>query len=205
MNVAKLQLSPEETALVNNAAVLLTKNRILQEVELFFAALAKPYQQLYLNENPLPPEALTALPPKISRGENYQGLPYRILDYPRCFEKEDVFACRSFFWWGHFMSVTLHLKGQYLKTYASQVVEKAVLAKQDFRIALEGDEWDHDARNYTALSATSREGWLKKIPQASFCKVSVILELGRWDTVSQAMLDSYRFFWEACSTQFPKR
>ena len=33
--------------------------------------------------------------PKISKGENYKGLPYVMLDYPRCFGKTDIFAIRQ--------------------------------------------------------------------------------------------------------------
>ena len=51
--------------------------------------------------------------PKISKGENYRGLPYVMLDYPRLFGREEVLAIRTFFWWGHGFSVTLHLKGGY--------------------------------------------------------------------------------------------
>src|SRR5436189_6462548 len=36
---------------------------------------------------------------KISKGENYLGYPWQILDYPRVFEKENVFAFRTLCWW----------------------------------------------------------------------------------------------------------
>lgn len=48
---------------------------------------------------------------KISRGENYHGLPYLVLDYPRHFARPDVAAVRTLFWWGHGYSQTLHLQG----------------------------------------------------------------------------------------------
>ena len=63
------------------------------------------------------PEEVLIQSPKISRGENYNGLPYVMLDYPRCFGKEDVFAMRTMFWWGNFFSITWHLKGKYSKEY----------------------------------------------------------------------------------------
>ena len=57
------------------------------------------------------PEAVIQSSPKITRGENYQLLPYVILDYPRCFQKEQVFAIRTMFWWGKGISITLHVSG----------------------------------------------------------------------------------------------
>jgi hypothetical protein len=50
---------------------------------------------------------------KISRGENYQLLPYIILDYPSYFSRNNIFAVRTMFWWGNFFSITLHLSGDH--------------------------------------------------------------------------------------------
>ncbi len=35
-----------------------------------------------------------------------------MLDYPRAFGRDSIFACRTFFWWGRFFSLTLHLAGR---------------------------------------------------------------------------------------------
>jgi hypothetical protein len=48
--------------------------------------------------------------PKIFRGENYKKLPYIVLDYPRTFSAENIFAYRTMFWWGKEFSFTLHLQ-----------------------------------------------------------------------------------------------
>ena len=48
------------------------------------------------------PRGENAYSGKISRGENYRGLPYLILDYPAYFSQKDIFAFRTMFWWGHF-------------------------------------------------------------------------------------------------------
>ena len=55
--------------------------------------------------------AIVQSTPKIAKGENYLQLPYVLLDYPRCFDKENIFAIRTMFWWGNFFSITLHLSG----------------------------------------------------------------------------------------------
>jgi len=59
--------------------------------------------------------------PKISRGENYLGLPYLVLDYPRLFRPDAVLAIRTFFWWGHFFSSTLQLSGGYKTEFLSRL------------------------------------------------------------------------------------
>jgi hypothetical protein len=135
MESANLQLSPEEMRLVMQPDWILTKNSIIKKVVGLFASLSEEYRGLL--ESPISP--------KISKGENYQGLPYVMLDYPRLFGREDVLAIRTFFWWGHAFSVTLHLKGEYLRRYLPVLKgEWARLAEAGFYIGISEDEWRHE-------------------------------------------------------------
>src|SRR5580700_4684754 len=104
MDEAKIRLSVEELELVENAEWILTKNRIIDKVQNLFGILAVK-MKTELETISLPDEPLQTNP-KISKGENYNGLPYVILDYPRLFSKENVFAIRTMFWWGNYFSVT---------------------------------------------------------------------------------------------------
>ena len=122
MDLAKIQLSKEELVLVQNADVLLTKNRIIKKVYELFGSIIPDMQQL-LARNLRLPSAVFIASPKISKGENYLGLPYVMLDYPRCFGKEDIFAIRTMFWWGNFFSITLHLRGVYKNQFMPAVLQ----------------------------------------------------------------------------------
>jgi hypothetical protein len=104
----KIRLSAEEKQLVRTDRFILTKNRIIRKTMLLFGQLKEEYDQL-LEGVELPEGTASA---KISRGENYEGLPWIMLDHPRYFRKEDILAIRSFFWWGNFFSITLHLAGK---------------------------------------------------------------------------------------------
>ena len=95
-----------------------------------------------------------AIPPKISKGENYKGLPYLVLDYPRYFGKDDHFAIRSMFWWGNFFSITLHLSGIYKKMYENKIEASFTLLKEEsFFIGISDDQWEHhfETSNYLPL------------------------------------------------------
>src|SRR5688500_2015672 len=100
MDEAKIQLSPEELLLVQNADVLLTKQRIIGKVFNLFGELAEMLQTQIQTVSLSGP--VIKLSPKIARGENYEGLPYVMFDYPRYFSREHVLAIRTFFWWGNF-------------------------------------------------------------------------------------------------------
>lgn len=191
MNVAKIQLSAEELSLVQNAGWLLTKNTIIEKVFALFGDIAHQVRDeivpnaVFLNEEILRPS------PKISKGENYKGLPWVMLDYPRLFNRNHSFAIRTMFWWGHFMSVTLHLKGQYKKQYEPRVLQHLpLLAQRDFFICTGEDEWRHefDEDNYTPLSQLSFTAVEKMLLANNFCKLSAKISLPQWNQSKELLI-----------------
>lgn len=97
MAAAKIRLSTEEMELVLNDQWILTKNRVLGKVnELLLEVLAAQQEIFPLFAGNLPAEVM-AVSPKISRGEQYKGLPWLVLDHPRWFGRQSVFAIRTFF------------------------------------------------------------------------------------------------------------
>ena len=126
MDTSKIQLSAEEMQLVSNSAWILTKHRIIEKVYRLFGDCAAEMQVYLAERKALLPGEVFRLPPKISKGEQYEALPYVVLDYPRFFTAEEVFAVRSFFWWGHYFSITLHLKGKFQQQYQQAISSKKV-------------------------------------------------------------------------------
>lgn len=184
MDAAKIQLSAEESTLVQNAHWLLTKNTIIEKVVLLFGQLAPAIQDT-LDHLPVPlPETIRNTAPKISKGEKYQGLPWVILDFPRVFAKKETFAIRTLFWWGHFFSITLHLKGVYKQQYQAALLENMALLKQyDFYICIAGDEWQHHFMedNYIPLQQLEGSSIEKILLLNDFCKLSAKIPLTQWE------------------------
>jgi hypothetical protein len=175
---AKIQLSEEELNLVQNAQWLLTKNNIITKVFHLFGEIAQE-QQHRLDMQPSP---------KISKGENYLGLPYVMLDYPRLFGKEDVFAIRTMFWWGHYFSVTLHLKGKYRAQYTANLLKHLhLLAQYDFYVGVGEDEWRHELAegNYVHLSQVNTAEVEKRMLATDFCKLSAKVSLLEWNRAKE--------------------
>jgi hypothetical protein len=110
---SKVVLSDADWMLAENSAFILTKNAIIQEVYALFGSLVEPFGRSAANLRSHWPEAFGASP-KISKGEQYEGMPWAVLDYPRCFNRQKGHcAIRCFFWWGHFFSINLQLSGGY--------------------------------------------------------------------------------------------
>ena len=194
MDLAKIRLSAKETELVTNADWILTKNGILQKVNALLAAV-QPAQQELLVTSSLPSEIIHSSP-KISRGENYKGLPWYVLDYPRLFTTEHVFAVRSFFWWGHFFSVTLQLAGQYKEQFEQRIIDAhAALAANDFSICILESEWEHhfESDNYQPISLLTKESFANSIKGHRFTKIAAQIPLSKWEEAGELLTNRFAF------------
>lgn len=176
MEQTKLSLSPQEFALVTDSQIILTKNAVLEKVKEVLANL-HAWQLNFVKSHPVKADPLFVNTGKISRGENYNGLPYLILDYPRNFGQEDVLAIRSLFWWGKQISVTLHLSGKWKQQVLPKLQEKfAFLQSAGYRFSMVGDEWNHDisGENYYLFSGSSENQWLAEAGNSRFLKIAVV-------------------------------
>jgi hypothetical protein len=194
--MTKIQLSAEEMKLVTNSGWILTKHRIIEKVYHLFGNLSEQ-MQLYLQErSSLLAGEVLRLPPKISKGEQYEALPYVVLDYPRLFSKEDVFAVRSFFWWGNYFSITLHLKGKFqlqcCKKITAAIAEKKL---QEHYFSFSGNEFSFnlDGKNYFLINNTNEDRY-KKMEQQPFLKISCKISFEHWDTAEQRLMQSFQHF-----------
>ncbi len=121
MQETKVQFSDAEMDLMCNSDVILTKNKVVQKIKTLLEELQNGMIEHTKNHSEIFSNDVFYVSPKISKGENYLGLPYLILDYPRYFKQHDIFAIRTMFWWGHFFSTTLHLSGLFKTQHAPAV------------------------------------------------------------------------------------
>jgi hypothetical protein len=173
---ANVRLSTEELELVSDPAWILTKNSIIRKVVELFGELSGEWREMLGSERP--DSAGGQWQPKISKGEQYKGLPWVMLDYPRVFGKEDVFAIRTMFWWGHCFSVTLHLKGKYLRSYLPVIVSRRTeLGAAGFWPGTSQDEWEHE---HSPGPWEDSEG-------RPFLKLSAIVGFDKWDEAPEML------------------
>ena len=184
METTKIHLSADELSLIHNEEWILTKNRVIEKITHAMGQLGMQMQSKAEEKKHQIIHELLLSNPKISKGEKYQGLPYIILDYPRNFEKENIFAIRTFFWWGNFCSITLHVNGRYKdRIFEKLVREYAVLQRLGFYLSISGNEWNHDLRtgDYRRLETISLTELDSSRLYASFIKVGAKVELGQWN------------------------
>lgn len=179
--MANVTLSYAEMKLVTNASFILTKNSIINKVYALFGELSNTFKNIATQQY-LPEEVLYTSP-KIYRGENYEGLPWVMLDYPRYFKNEDFFAIRVFFWWGNFFSITLQLKGKYKTTFQNSFSN---IGNDDWFLCLNENEWQHHFRedNYKPLALVSEI----ELNNLSFIKLAKKIPLTEWNNAEDFFL-----------------
>ena len=195
MNQTNLRLSAKEIEMIKNADWILTKNGIMRKT-IMLLEYVQENQQLFLSKegNHFPAEAVNGSP-KISKGENYKGLPYLVLDYPRVFEKKNIFAIRTLFWWGNFFSITLHLSGRYKKRYEKKLAASfSELKKSGFRLCTNTDEWEHhfEKTNYIALEKLGPNDYKKNITVNSFIKLAKKYSLQDWGKSGDKLIQGFK-------------
>lgn len=185
---ANVSLSAFEQQLVTDAEWILTKNRIIEKVYLLFGNLSEHYQ-VHPPLQQLPAETLLNSP-KISRGENYEGLPYVMLDYPRCFSKEHVLAIRTFFWWGNFFSITLQLKGKHLTQFRSNIQQQLQTAVfNNAWINVSEEEWLHHFRNNNMQLL--RE-YKQDLSEKKILKIAFQISFEEWNNAEALLKETFQ-------------
>ena len=195
MDKTKIQLSAKEMELVTNADLILTKNAVIKKATSLLETVQDEQEEFFKKiADHLPVEA-SERTAKISRGENYHGLPYLVLDYPRVFDKENVFTIRTMFWWGNFFSITLQLSGKYKSIFENTVIKNfEFLKKETFSICVNNKEWEHhfEENNYQPLSHFSKEEFRKKLAEVSFIKLAKKFPLQDWDNIPGFLVAEFK-------------
>jgi len=200
----KIHLSTLEMELVQNQEWILTKHSIINKVYQLFGEMLTIYKEVTLQKTFSIIDSYKHLGGKISKGENYMGLPYVMLDYPASFNKEHIFAIRTFFWWGNYFSISLHMSGKKFSVQKNFSEIFLFLTENNFYICVNENEWQHnfDPSNYVAVSSLS-ENTFEKISKQNFFKISKRLELNKWNEAQEFLKCSFEEIIEFLKISFP--
>jgi len=197
----KIQFLPAEMELVSSPDIILTKNAILQKIKSFLEEIEIKQQGIIKEYSSQLPEEILKISPKISRGENYKGLPWLVLDNPRYFQHNNIFAIRTMFWWGNFFSITLHVSGinktHFLKKIRAVI---SLLAENDFYVYAGQNEWEHDfdANAYKKLSILPMLELEKIFSQNNFLKLAIRFPIDSLKAIEDKLCRNYELLVKCC-------
>jgi hypothetical protein len=132
-----------------------------------------------------------ALNGKITRGDNHQGFPYLLLDYPNHFSKDDILAARNMIWFGNGFHCTLHVRGNDLVSRVLNNLEKQT--HENFFICTNVHEWIHDVNENDWISAAHlTEATRNDIHQRGWIKLGRQLNLHQPDSWQNDLVETYK-------------
>ena len=190
-DTTKITLSDKELSFVTNAEWILTKHAIIEKVYNLFAANIPVIEAIFSDHLPA---AVKQSVPKIYKGENYLQLPYVMLDHPRYFKGNDIFALRTMFWWGNFFSITLHVSGEYQPLLKQALLKPGALNGEGFFIGVQEDQWQHhfEETNYIPLRQCTAAMQEQLLHQRAFIKIALKYNLQDWNKMPDLLAEGYR-------------
>ena len=179
-------LTEEESNYLADAQFLLTKRRVVEKNTSLLYQLEYPIGK-WLGKLPAALQEFSSQSRegKVSIGENYQGLPYQIYDYPRNFGPKSTFALRTMIWWGNHLSCTLQLAGEALQQLEPNVWDR-IAQLADCYIGVNDDPWEHHfgEDNYRRIGELDTEEYAT-LKSRGFLKIST-----KWPLELRAELPS---------------
>ncbi|MEY4875427.1 MAG: hypothetical protein RL708_576 [Bacteroidota bacterium] len=134
--------------------------------------------------------------PKISKGENYNNLPWVMVDFPCIFSIKNIFAFRIFFLWGTEINFFFLLKGIFLNQYLPYILQN--IYKEEFKdvlICRHENLWQHHIdETYTSIQSLNIEQIKLKIEQQGFLKLAIHKNANSIETVEQQALEAWLIY-----------
>lgn len=192
----------EEAELLEGKSLFIIKQSVIAKLLALFGQLHESLNSIVGHCHLPYREELLKQTGKISKGENYLGYPWLILDYPRQFGKEDVFAFRSLCWWGNEYSFTLHLSGKFLHAVADLHASLNKLKGKNLYICISDSPWNYHfgEDNYLFLDNfldNSNAG--KNLHAFTFLKLSSKLNINE---TSKVMVNACSMFEDVTESLF---
>jgi hypothetical protein len=190
-----MPLSQEEIALLNDTQFLFLKNVVSEKIVTKLRAIEKNIHKSFTLNADESLQKYGVKTAKISKGEQYQGLPYFVLDYPRYFTRDEVVAFRVMLWWGKFLSCTLHLQGEVIKTLSPALLDR-FLDDPNIYFCINDNPWEYhyEDNNYQQLINLNPEAINKHLEEKGFLKLSTFIPIDRWKYYDDFVSETFARF-----------
>jgi hypothetical protein len=190
----KLGLSEEELKAITDTTFFLLKHSATKKIMELYGGLEKEMKDKF-SRYKFDVKNLNASSGKIFRGENYRLFPYILLDYPRLFNVNSVFAFRTMFWWGNEFSFTLHLQGEALDQYRNLLREKfELLLNKEVYICVNDTPWQYHFGNDNYILLDDAGSKMNELLDNTFIKLCRKIGAGEVDRMPGYCLETFDLF-----------
>lgn len=183
-----------ELKTLHNTRFFEVKAAATKKIDVLFAGVRDVLKKEIRRNKIVFPKEVDSINGKIFRGENYLGLPYLVLDYPKHFSKNSILAFRTMFWWGNFFSFTMHLQGEALENKRELLIKRIPeLKKKHLYICINDNPWQYHYKkdNYLPIDKFSDEALKKLILKKEFIKISAKIPVKKYKELNSFCLDTF--------------
>jgi hypothetical protein len=191
-----INLSEKEMAYMEDVDFLLTRRKINRKINRLLLQCEADIKHYLKVKDIAFPDGVKFRAGKIAKGENYLKLPYYMLDFPRQFSQDSIFAMRTMFWWGHYFCVTLHLSGEALDAYRESIMRNLCSLKQTDLYVYHhpSDPWLHHVAKdtYRKLDDWDESQLQQHLAEVEHLKLCEVLPLNKWNHLPAFTIDFLR-------------
>ena len=148
--------------------LIIAETRVQALLEACAVEIKAAWEPLLTSDDPLLRSAA-----KTTRGNNFLGYPWTIIDFPRKFEADGFLALRILCLRGHCFSITLHLSGEPFKYYLKNIIARKSQIPSHYFLSANSDEWMHiiDEKNYWRMDQSEID-FSKEIQNSTYLKIA---------------------------------
>jgi hypothetical protein len=191
MAFSKIDLSQEGTRLLTQREPWNERRQLVDQLYHWFGnALAETKQRHHeLFARHVSQENLNG---KITRGDNYKGFAYVLVDYPNQFSKDKILAARNLIWLGNGFHCTLHVRGELVHKVLKSIASLPESRFENVFVYDGNDEWQHHIdENWKPLTNLDSNS-LKTLTENNWIKLGSIIDINNPDTWNEQLETIYQ-------------
>ncbi|GJL54791.1 MAG: hypothetical protein NPIRA02_19230 [Nitrospirales bacterium] len=167
--------SSEEVECFADTEFFRIKAHITVTVRRTLEALYTRLQSVLMGVDVIAPQHFKPEAVQFVKGEHLEDFPYQYLDFPRYYTREEKFAFRTLFWWGHHVAFALILEGPNIRRYKENMINHyADICEHDVCLCLSSSlwEWKHGAGYTMELTRDRKSQTAAVLANRSWVKVA---------------------------------
>ncbi len=191
--------TPEEVSCFADTKFFRTKAQITIKVRKILEELHSHIKVELVDRELLAPQNFNPEAVQFVKGEHLEDFPYQYLDFPRHYTREEKFAFRSLFWWGHHMVFALILEGPHIRRYKENIINRfAEISDNQVCLCLSPSLWEwKNGPGYTMELTQDRKSQAAAVlANRSFVKVARFIPMEdpivQSDALAQVGQESFR-------------
>jgi hypothetical protein len=194
MPASNLHLSKIEFEILSEPSWHLHKHATLQKILALLHRIGNSLQSIQH-----PSQLAVSNQYKISKGENFELMPYQVLDFPQIADANFPFLLRTVVWWGHHISIQFFFN----KEFFSPSTLFAIMQKTSgYRMLTGNNLWQQNSLHADFVEIPDNKKIMEKlIAQLSHLKISRTISFGEIERLEEEIIKDLEMVYHTIKVQ----